>query len=155
MLFDNASLIIDIVNKCNTLLTNKKMHFCGLFIDLKKAFVVVDHDILMYKLEYYDIGCIVGSWDCSYLNKGRQTIKEGPYDSKNEVSSFGVPQGSVLGLPFLYIYRRYNSSNQFRSLMCADDTNLLYHSKELKSKTEVRQIKFCEFSSTLAISETN
>ena len=103
MLFDNASLIIDIVNKCNTLLTNKKMHFCGLFIDLKKAFVVVDHDILMYKLEYYDIGCIVGSWVCSYLNKGRQTIKEGPYDSKNEVSSFGVPQGSVLGLPF-YIY---------------------------------------------------
>lgn len=52
MLFDNASLIIDIVNKCSTLLTNKKMHFCGLFIDLKKAFVVVDHDILMYKLEY-------------------------------------------------------------------------------------------------------
>lgn len=105
------------------------MHFCGLFIDLKKAFVVVDHDILMYKLEYYDIGCIVGSWFCSYLNKGRQTIKEGPYDSKNVVSSFGVPQGSVLVLPFLYIYRRYNSSNQFRSLMCADDTYLLYHSK--------------------------
>lgn len=59
MLFDNASLIIDIVNKCNTLLTNKKMRFWGLFIDLKKVFVVVDHDILKYKLEYYDIGCIL------------------------------------------------------------------------------------------------
>ena len=53
------------------------MHFRGLLIDLKKAFVVVDHDILMYKLENYDIGGIVGSWFCSYLNKGHQTIKEG------------------------------------------------------------------------------
>ena len=78
------------------------MHFRGLFIDLKKSFVVVDRDILMYKLEHYDIGGIAGSWFWSYLNKKDQTIKEGPYDSKNEVSSFGVPQGSVLGLPFLY-----------------------------------------------------
>ena len=106
------------------------MHFRGLFIDIKKAFVVVDHDILMYKLEHYDIGGIVGSWFYSYLNKGRQTIKEGPYDAKNEVSSFAVPQGSVLGLPlFIYISTIYNSSNQLRFFMCADDTNLLYHSQ--------------------------
>lgn len=76
------------------------------------------------------IGGIAGCWFCSYLNKGRQIIKEGPYDSKNEVlSSFGVPQGSVLGLPFLFIYLQYNSSNQFRFFVCADDSNLLYHSQ--------------------------
>ena len=101
------------------------MHFRGFLIDLKKAFVVVDHDILMYKLENYDIGGIVGSWFCSYLNRGRQTIKEGSYASKNEVSSFGFPLGSVLGLPCLYIY----IDDQFRFFMCADDTNLLYHSQ--------------------------
>ena len=42
---------------------------------------------------------------CSYLNKGRQTIKESLYDSQNEVSSFGVLQGSVLGLLSFLIYR--------------------------------------------------
>ena len=70
-------------------MTNRKLH----------------HDSLVYKLEHYDSGGIFNSWVCSYLNKGRQTMKESLYDSQNEVSSFGVPQGSVLGLLSFLIYR--------------------------------------------------
>ena len=36
-------------------LTDAKIQFRGLFIDfLKKALVVTDHNILVYKLEHYD-----------------------------------------------------------------------------------------------------
>ena len=81
---------------------DKKLYSCGIFIDLKKAFDTVDHDILLYKLEHYGIRGIANSWIFSYLKNRRQTVQVGPYISKTEVSSCGVPQGSVLG-PLLFL----------------------------------------------------
>ena len=92
--------LIDIVNKIQ-LNFDKKLYSCGTFIDLKKAFNTVDHEILLYKLEHYGIRGIASSWICSYLDR-RQTVQVGPYISKTEVSSCGVPQGSVLG-PLLFL----------------------------------------------------
>jgi hypothetical protein len=34
---------------------NRKSSVCGLFCDLTEAFVTVNHDILMTKLEYYGL----------------------------------------------------------------------------------------------------
>ena len=126
--------LIDIVNKIQ-LNFDKKLYSCGIFIDLKKAFDTVDHDILLYKLEHYGIRGIANSWFCSYLKNRRQTAQVGPYISKTEVSSCGVPQGSVLGplLFLLYINDISYSSNQFNFFLFADDTNLLYADKNLRS----------------------
>ena len=126
--------LIDIVNKIQ-LNFDKKLCSCGIFIDLKKAFDTVDHDILLYKLEHYGIRGIANSWICSYLKNRRQTVQVGPYISKTEVSSCGVPQGSVLGplLFLLYINDISYSSNQLNFFLFADDTNLLYADKNLRS----------------------
>ena len=126
--------LIDIVNKIQFNF-DKKLHSCGIFIDLKKAFDTVDHDILLYKLEHYGIRGVANSWFCSYLKNRRQTVQVGPYISKTEVSSCGVPQGSVLGplLFLLYIYDISYSSNQLNFFLFADDTNLLYADKNLRS----------------------
>ena len=47
--------------------------FCaGVFVDLKKAFDTVDHNILLRKLDYYGIRGIANEWFCFYLKKRKQ-----------------------------------------------------------------------------------
>ena len=64
--------ILDIVNKIQTNMDNK-LYSCGIFIDLKKAFDTVDHDILLGKLSHYGIRGVVNDWFSSYLKHRSQT----------------------------------------------------------------------------------
>jgi len=73
----------------------KKLYSCGIFIDLQEAF----HDLLLCKLKYYGMRGIANCWFCS---NRRQTIQVSPYITKNEVTSCGAPQDSVLS-PLLFL----------------------------------------------------
>ena len=121
-------LLLILLTKCNLISINDYTHGEYLWI-LKKAFDTVNHDILLCKprLEHYGIRGLVNSWFCSYLNNRRQTTQVGPYISKTDISSCGVPQGSVLGplLLFLYINGISYLSKQLSFFLFADDTNLL------------------------------
>ena len=63
---------------------DNKLFSCGIFIDLKKAFDTVDHDILLCKLKYYSIRGVVNDWFSSDLKNRSQweivyLIKRRPY----------------------------------------------------------------------------
>ena len=93
--------ILDIINKIQDNM-DRKMYSCGIFIDLKKAFGTVDHDILLGKLDYYGIRGVINNWFSSYLKNRTQTTLVRDCVSNKETTLCGVPQGSVLG-PLLFL----------------------------------------------------
>ena len=98
----------------------------GLFLDIKKAFDTVDHDILINKLEYYGIRGNVLNWLKSYLENRKQYVHYSGYDSDKKTVTHGVPQGSILGplLFILYINDFSRSSDLLFSILFADDTSV-------------------------------
>ena len=64
-----------------------------------------------------------------------QSSQIGPHISKKEKFLFGIPQDSVLSplLFLIYINDIYNASSKLAFYLFADDTNLLYADKSLKS----------------------
>ena len=55
---------------------DNRKYSCGIFIDLKKAFDTVNHEILLTKLEHYGIRGVINSWFRSYLSDRRQSIRK-------------------------------------------------------------------------------
>ena len=93
--------VLDIVNTILQNMDNGKFS-CGVFIDLKKAFDTVNHEILLAKLENYGIRGVINSWFRSYLTDRKQTTEVNNVVSEAETTLRGVPQGSVLG-PLLFL----------------------------------------------------
>ena len=63
------------------------------FLDLKKAFDTVDHDILIKKLKFDGIKNNTLRWFISYLSHWKQVCKVGLSVSNSENIKTGVPQG--------------------------------------------------------------
>ena len=102
------------------------MSTIGVFIDLKKAFDTINHNILLEKLDHYGIRGITNQWLKSYLTNRQQYVRYNETDSSLSKIICGVPRGSILGpiLFILYINNLCNVSDILKFVLFADDTNL-------------------------------
>jgi retron-type reverse transcriptase len=122
-----AHVLSSIIDKINS----KKRVVLAL-LDLKKAFDLVNHNLLLKKLCHYGIRGIPLKWLTSYLTNRYQSTKvNGNYSDYKEISA-GVPQGSILG-PLLFILF-VNDVFQFNSIhvelyLYADDTAIIFHAE--------------------------
>jgi hypothetical protein len=106
----------------------KRMSVILLFIDLKKAFDTVDHEILLHKLNNMGIRRKMFEWFISYLKDRRIRIKiRDDYVSEPASTSTGVPQGSILSLLLFLIYINdvFKIINHCTLMLYADDALLI------------------------------
>ena len=74
----------------------------AVFLDLSKAFDLVNHKLLLQKLAEYKFSSDTQSWFRSYLtNRSQQVNVSGKLANPKQITA-GVPQGSVLG-PLLFL----------------------------------------------------
>ena len=126
--------ILELVENITTSIDDCKSTV-GIFIDLKKAFDTVDHDILIKKLDENGIRGVANKWICSYLMNRSQYVCINDTSSECMNVTCGVPQGSILG-PALFILYINDISMLMKSIVFADDTNLFYSGDNLSQVCE-------------------
>ena len=133
----NRSCIDALINFTEEMrsVSDKKKKGYAFFVDLKKAFDSISHEILLKKLEHYAFRNYVREFFGSYLENRRQFVYTNNLESKILQNNYGVPQGSVLGplLFLLYINDLSDYCKEIQNVLFADDTTLL-HSETSYSK---------------------
>ena len=130
-------LLIHLCDKITSAIERKEFTI-GIFLDLSKAFDMVNHDILFDKLWHYGIRGVGLTWMKSYLANTLQFVQYNNSCSSYKVIQCGVPQGSILGplLFLLYINDIGDVSNILELILFADDTNFFSHN-DLYSLTNI------------------
>ena len=118
-----------LLNAQNTLLDSlsKRQISLLLLIDFSKAFDMVEHSILLKKLEHYGIRGVALKWMESYLSNRKQFVTVNGSNSTTETIRYGVPQGSILGplLFIIYINDIPEIAPFAKFILYADDANII------------------------------
>ena len=101
--FSTAASIADLTDVLFNAM-NKGLTSLAIFVDLRKAFDTVNHDILLAKLKRYGLEGVNLSWCKNYLsNRKQRTLANGTLSLESLIRC-GVPQGSVFGPLFFITY---------------------------------------------------
>jgi len=98
----------------------------AMYLDFKKAFDSVDHEVLLQKLRHYGVRGVTNDWFRSYLTGRSQFVNVNGAFSSHRNITHSVPQGSNLGpLLFLVFINDFpNCTDLFNFLLFADDSTV-------------------------------
>jgi hypothetical protein len=107
-------------------LLNDGNYTVGVFLHLKKAFDVVDHNILLSKLTKYGITGQAHDWFSSYLTGRSQIVDINGNLSQPKSVDMSAIQGSLLGPTlFLIFINDFPNCTSLNTFLFADDTSAL------------------------------
>jgi hypothetical protein len=123
----------------------------GIFFDLTKACDVIDHDILLEKLDHYGIRGKINIWLKSYLTLRSQYVEiifndkyfMNRYNSILRNIKLGIPHWSPLGplLFLLYINDLLHHISNREVVLFADDTIILVTDKnKITLQEEIKRV---------------
>ena len=105
---------------------NENKWCIGIFLDLKKAFDCVRHDILLQKLKKFGVTGVAHDWFSSYLSNRSQYVEIDGFLSTKKDLNISVLQGSVLApLLFLCFINDLFMASALAIFLFADDTSVL------------------------------
>lgn len=106
----------------------------GLFVDFKKAFDLVNHDILLLKMEAAGIRGVALNWFRSFLTGREQRVRVGASLSSAAPVKMGVPQGSVISATLFLVFINDLLELQLNGnpSAFADDVALFYCHKNIQ-----------------------
>ena len=100
---------------------------------------MVEHPILLKKLEHYGTRSMALKWMTSYLHNRTHLVSIYGASSTGKPMLFGVPQGSILGLLLCIIYIN-DLPNIFKAAKSifyyADDANIIIQGPDISTITQ-------------------
>ena len=131
------TLLTSMVERWKQALDDNKI-IGAIFIDFRKAFDTVPHDLLPYKLQAAGIMGGPYTWLLDYLDNRQQFTEISGSRSSTKCISYGVPQGSLLGprLFSIYVNDLPDAVSAGKVQMYADDTTVYCIGTNMDSVTE-------------------
>ena len=108
------------------------------FVDFKKAFDCVQHNLLVKKLHDMNLDINSVAWLNSYLSNRQQRVLANNTISDSLPITQGIPQGSIIG-PLLYIIYA-NDIKHSQVAFYADDTVIYSKCKSLKKARRLMRL---------------
>ena len=118
---------------------NDNKYVLSIFVDLRKAFESVNHEILITKIEKYGFKINTINWIKNYLTNRQQKMLVNGMSSSNQKITCGVPQGSIMG-PLLFLLFINDMKPIFEHAhykLYADDT--VFYKDELIAHQQIQQ----------------
>ena len=139
---------IDYVHKGLT----AKHNVGAIFMDLSRAFDVMDHNILEIKLKHCGFRGTFLKFLMSFVRNRKYFVNINGMNSNTRTVNIGVPQGSTLGplLFLLYINDMKNCSSILQFTQFADDTTSAYSCKNLLDLQQILEREILKVTHWLA-----